>query len=409
MDNFLDRILERRLIITHFQPIVSVKKHTTVGFEALSRGVPPDGSDGVICPLDLFNAARRGHKTVALDCLCRDKALEAFRPYHARRKDLLLFLNLEGNAMDPDDGRGSLIAAARQTAIEPYHIVIEIVESKVERTEELHRFVSLYRRAGFLIALDDVGTGHSNFDRIATLRPDIIKVDRSIISGLDREYSKQHVLRALTGLAHRLGALVIAEGIETEEEAIAAVECETDLLQGYLLSRPNEDIEAALVSAIEPMRSVGSRYRDFVMAEINARMGTHRVYDLVMSEMIAALSDCDGREFDLKLVEFIQDYPVLECVYVLDMDGIQVSDTICNPDRIGGNRRIIFRPDERGADQSLKDYFYFIKAGKTQYTTDRYISMASGNWCRTVSSVFRVRGSQFHILCADFSSEESKG
>ena len=388
-------------------PLCPSKKNSTVGFEALSRGVPPDGSDGVISPLDLFDAARREHKTVALDRLCRDKALEAFQSYHAGRKDLLLFLNLEGAAMDPDDGRGSLIAAAKKTSIEPYHIVIEIVESKVGSTEELHRFVSLYRRAGFLIALDDVGTGHSNFDRIATLMPDIIKVDRSIISGLDREYSKQHVLRALTGLAHLLGALVIAEGIETEEEAMVAIECGTDLLQGYLLSRPKADMEAALASAEAPMQSVGSRYKDFVMAEINARMDIHRVYDLVMSEMVAGLSECGGCEFDLKLVEFIQDYSVLECVYVLDMEGIQVSDTICNPDRIGGSRRIIFRPDEKGADQSLKDYFYFIKAGKMQYTTDRYISMASGNWCCTISSLFHERDSQPYVLCADFSSEES--
>ena len=408
MDISLDQILERRLIVTQFQPIVSVKKNTTVGFEALSRGISTDGSNSIIPPLDLFNAARKEHKTALLDLVCREKALESFRAYHANRKDLLLFLNLEGAAINPD-GPETLIDAAREASIEPYHIVIEIVESKVGNAVDLHRFVSHHRRAGFLIALDDVGSGHSNFDRIAALRPDIIKVDRSLISGLDTEYSKQHVLRSLTGLAHRLGALVIAEGVETEEEAMVAIECETDLLQGYLLARPMKDMEAAMASVVAPMRSVGSRYKDFVMAEINARMGTHRVYDLVMTEMIERLADCAGCDFELTLVEFIQDYSVLECVYVLDMDGVQVSDTICNPDRIGGSRRIIFRPDEKGADQSLKDYFYFIKAGKTHYTTERYISMASGNWCCTVSSLFRSFNAQPYILCADFSSEECKG
>ena len=94
------------------------------------------------------------------------------------------------------------------------------------------------RQRGFLVVLDDVGAGHSNLDRIPLIRPDIIKIDRSLITGVDADFYKQETFKSLVSLSRRIGALVVAEGIETEREAVAALELGADLLQGYFLGRP---------------------------------------------------------------------------------------------------------------------------------------------------------------------------
>jgi EAL domain-containing protein (putative c-di-GMP-specific phosphodiesterase class I) len=134
------------------------------------------------------------------------------------------------------------------------NIVIEIVESDTEDTEALIRFVKSYRECGFNIALDDVGTGHSNFDRISLLRPDIIKIDRSIISGIATDYFKQEIFKSLAKLSKGIGSLILAEGVETKEEILCCLEYGADLLQGYFFSRP---IDPGLLGSHEEEKKIG--------------------------------------------------------------------------------------------------------------------------------------------------------
>ena len=84
-----------------------------------------------------------------------------------------------------------------------------------------------------LIALDDMGTGYSNLERIASIKPDIIKLDRSLIQDIDREYHKQELFDFFLKLAHKIGVFVVVEGIETEAEALSCLERGADLVQGF--------------------------------------------------------------------------------------------------------------------------------------------------------------------------------
>jgi len=93
---------------------------------------------------------------------------------------------------------------------------------------------------GFSVALDDVGTGHSNLERIARIKPDIIKIDRCLIHDLDQERYRYIVVRSLRNLAQSIGALVLAEGLETEGEALAALDLDINLHQGYYYAKPEE-------------------------------------------------------------------------------------------------------------------------------------------------------------------------
>ena len=78
------------------------------------------------------------------------------------------------------------------------------------------------RRLGFLLALDDVGIGHTNLARIPRLEPDILKIDRVLVHGMSVNYHRREVFRSLLLLAHQIGALAIAEGVEDETDVLSA-------------------------------------------------------------------------------------------------------------------------------------------------------------------------------------------
>ncbi len=99
----------------------------------------------------------------------------------------------------------------------------------------------------------------------------------------------------------------------------------------------------------------------------------------------------------------IRRYPQVEALYVLDEAGIQVSDTVCSFDPSAPTGRMMFRPALKGADHSLKEFYYVLLDVELQkYTTDPYVSMASGNICRTISTCFRdANNNKMYILCID--------
>ena len=208
--------------------------------EALSFGLHPDGGR-IIPPLQLFHEAESQGKTLDLDRLCREKALVAFAERFGRDTDLMLWLNLETSILSEEVvGSDRLMRAVHESGLAPHQIVIEIVETHVPDVSSLQKFVEIYKGYGFSVALDDVGTSHSNLERIARIKPDIIKIDRCLIHDLDQERYRYIVVRSLRNLAQSIGALVLAEGLETEGEALAALDLDINLHQGYYYAKPEE-------------------------------------------------------------------------------------------------------------------------------------------------------------------------
>ena len=113
--------------------------------------------------------------------------------------------------------------------------MIEINETKVQDNAVLKRFTDTYRKYGFMVALDDVGTGSSNMDRILLVKPNIIKVDISLVRNIHNDYFKQGIFKSLVNLCNRIGALVVAEGVESEEEAIQVLRLGGQMIQDIIL------------------------------------------------------------------------------------------------------------------------------------------------------------------------------
>jgi EAL domain-containing protein (putative c-di-GMP-specific phosphodiesterase class I) len=402
--DLLTAILRAQSVSAHFQPQVAARSQDVMGLEALCRGIDPrDGR--LIPPKELFDLAASDEALIALDRLCRRKALETFREINGPDGGLLLSLNFEAGLLDKGVcGSGHIINLVRELGLDPRRIIIEIVESKVRDLAALERFAAAYKDYGFLLALDDLGAGHSNLERVGVIKPDVIKIDRSLISGLDQHYHHQEITRALLGLSHKIGALVVAEGVETEAEALAALELGVDVMQGYYFARPAPGVES-LALCQRRMRQVAANFRSYALEKIAAKQTKRGVFEAVAEGIAHELARLAAPELDRHLAGLLSEHPYLECLYVLDAEGVQVSGTVCDPDKLDTKRRAIFWPAPKGADQSLKRYYLLLKAGLERYVSEPYISLASGKLCLTVSCWFIDRDRQRRILCADFTSE----
>ena len=404
----LRRILAAGSVFTCFQPLVSLRTQKVLGLEALSRGQDPLTGQ-VVPPLELFAQVQTDAEMIALDRLCRQRALEGFRDIRQGNPDLILSLNFEGSLLDRGvKGSGHIYNSVRELNLPPNCIVIEIVESKVNDHQALVEFTEIHRAHGFLLALDDVGAGHSNLERIHTLKPDVLKIDRSLITGLDHEFHQQEVARALMSMAQKIGALVVAEGVEREAEALITLEMGVDILQGFLFGRPGQP-QPVVGQARQMIGGLARRFRDHTINSIAAKKAQHARYNGVVEDLVAGLYGKPLAEMDQRLKMMIPTHPGLECLYVLDRQGIQISETVCDPLKLISQRKHIFKPAARESDLSLKDYYMLLMAGLNRYVSEPYISRASGSLCITISTWFKDDKGAELILCSDFACEIDPG
>lgn len=395
----LDAILAQGRLFSEFQPIVSMRDQTVAGYESLVRA---RGAHGLVPPGPLFTQAARQGRTVELDRAARSAGLTAFSGQARLLTDKpLMWLNLETSILDQVEvGAGALEQAVRDAGLEPGRLVIEIVESKVRENTRLLKFVEHYRNHGFYIALDDVGAGFSNLERVALIRPDIIKVDRAIIAGLDHDFCKRMVLGSLTTLARGLGALVVAEGVETAAEAMEAMEQGVDLMQGFYFARPAQRLEGD--KCLGAMAGLGQLYAVQKMEKLTQGQRFMERVSHIVDRIAARLGRRPHPDLDVALKGQLSAWPEIEALYVLDKTGRQLSRTALRGD-IGPRARQLRRPAQPGADLSLKEYFLAIRGGMKRYVSPPYISQASGRLCVTASRpLFLAARPGRAVLCADY-------
>jgi EAL domain-containing protein (putative c-di-GMP-specific phosphodiesterase class I) len=400
----LETIIRRGGIVTHFQPIISIKKKEVVGFEGLSRGVV-EGSDRLIPPNSLYSTARKGGCVLALDRLCRKKTLENFKKSIYNQDDRqLVFMNFEASLLDEGvGGSGHMMKLVSQLDIHPCNIVIEIIESKVKDVIALKNFVETYRYYGFIIALDDVGSGHSNFDRISLIKPDVLKINRDILKNIDSNYYKQEVFKSIVNLSHNIGTVVVAEGVETEQEVLQCLTLGADLFQGYYFAKPHEAYSAIQKDALaKKVAGTADSYKADEIRKIRESNERHSFYARIIKGIITGLYFETAVSCEDVLREIVLEIFCVEAIYIVDHEGVQVTDTIINVNS-PLKRHKLFQPAQKKDDHSLKEYIYpLLHTGLKRFTTDRYISLATGNVCRTVSAIFADKRKIKYILCVDF-------
>jgi EAL domain-containing protein (putative c-di-GMP-specific phosphodiesterase class I) len=154
--------------------------------------------------------------------------------------DALLFVNVLPRSLEDPEWRGDPVDALLDgSALRRERVILEVSEralggDAVRACEALDRL----RDRGFRFAIDDVGTGYASLETLQALHPDFVKVDRSLVRAIDAQRIKQEAMSSLLSIAGSLGADVIAEGVETEGEAVALQRLGVRLAQGYLFAPP---------------------------------------------------------------------------------------------------------------------------------------------------------------------------
>jgi len=213
------------------QPIVDlehVDDEAVMGWEVLYHA--PKGFSGVGAK-GIFSEAARQKKAYNLDLVCCQKGVRSLKRLGP---DARAFFNLQ-----PE----SFVAKLFEHQASPFKLlkrppVIEVMESQRYRTKQLVEAARVWHEAGFLLAVDDVSTGYNRLLSVVDLKPDFIKLDRQLVADCHENQRRKVVISSINALANDLGAVVIAEGIETKEELECLQPLGIKYAQGFYFSRP---------------------------------------------------------------------------------------------------------------------------------------------------------------------------
>ena len=238
-------ILQSRKLQTVFQPIINLEERKVCAVEALIRG---PFESALHRPLNLFRVAEEFDVLYELDNFARLNSLQSFTSQVKDESDLHLFLNISVNAvMNENHQKGVTLDALEKLGVSPERLVIEITELQpIEDHDLFMNAIEYYRSIGFKVALDDLGSGYNGLKIWSEMHPDFVKIDRHFVSDIHLHADKKAFLKSMLSLANSMGTLVIAEGVETEQELNVLIDLGINYVQGYLFKKPESEITREL-------------------------------------------------------------------------------------------------------------------------------------------------------------------
>ncbi|MBJ7555785.1 GGDEF domain-containing protein [Marinomonas spartinae] len=232
----LNKIIQNGLITPVFQPIYDLSNGAIYGHEALSRG--PKNS-ALFNPDALFSLATKKGLLHELELLCRERALSRFAKLELEGR---LFLNVSASLLSsPLHQKGMTLEILNNLGLDQKRIVIELSEQHQYDHNGLSRIsVKHYRDMGFHVAIDDLGVGYSGLRLWSELQPEIVKIDKHFIHNIDKDEIKREFVRSILSISQRLKCILIAEGIETQQELDQLIDLGIEFGQGYFLGHPTD-------------------------------------------------------------------------------------------------------------------------------------------------------------------------
>jgi diguanylate cyclase (GGDEF)-like protein len=223
----LDRLIEGEGLSMAVQPIVDLRSGSVHAYEALARF----GRRSTDSPLHWLAIAEELGERDLLEHACLRAALELFP---SRPPGIRLSVNLSAPVlMDPRT------LAILERPADLSGLIIEVTEEALVQSEaQLHQVIDPLLARGAMLAVDDMGAGYSGLRQITTVHPNYLKLDRSLIAGIDEDEDRQALVGALVGYAKRVGSLLVAEGMESASELQALLDLGVPLVQGFYVGRP---------------------------------------------------------------------------------------------------------------------------------------------------------------------------
>ncbi len=309
-----DRIIDNNLFKYHYQPIVSVATGEIYSYEALMR----PQSELLKSPLqilkyaDLVNRLNDIQKATFLNILGVIDADPSF--FHKK----MIFINSIPKTVLSDEDQAKVDELLLK---HNGYVVVEITEQAELKGDDFQVFKERLERMNVQTAIDDYGTGYSNVRNLLRYMPDYVKIDRSLLSGMQDDPKKRHFVREIIEFCHSNGILALAEGVETSEELRAVILLGADLIQGFYTARP----------AADPIESVPYDIRQEIKSFLHERQEgmASQVYDADSGEHIdlARIAENEtaciliGRDGDYS----ISGNPKLDAEVVIEIaDGVSV-------------------------------------------------------------------------------------
>lgn len=248
----LNKLIDQRLVDYHFQPIVSTATGEVFAYEALMRSK----MDSLKTPLEILSLAKSQSLLYQIERLTWFEALKDFAGFGRVVQDCRLFINSIANQFLLP---GDLTILERQYGHMLSHVVVEVTESEQPSDEMNQRKQRAVTHWHASVALDDFGTGYNSETMLLRLNPQFVKMDMSIVRGVDKDERRLKLLQNMISYAKERGIKVIAEGVEHRSEMAVLIENGVDYLQGYYVGRPSPVPQQPSASVREEIRAIYAR------------------------------------------------------------------------------------------------------------------------------------------------------
>ena len=235
MASAIREALDDKRIICHYQPILDQKTDKIYKYETLVRMVSKEGK--IIPPIEFLEISK---KTKLYSYITREVLHQACNTFKNREENFSINLSID------DIKDINIVNEIIETIIETNtasRITFEILESEeIENYQEVRNFSKRIKEIGSKIAVDDFGTGYSNFEHILKLNVDYIKIDGSLIKGMENNNKNRIIVETIVDFAKKIGAKTIAEFVYNEATYLISKEIGIDYLQGFYIGKPSENL-----------------------------------------------------------------------------------------------------------------------------------------------------------------------
>ena len=246
IEHDLHQALERQEFVLHYQPIISLKDQCIVGFESLVRWNHPQ--KGLIPPCEFIPVAEETGLIIALGQWILNESCRQLRVWHQdfpMHSNLSISVNLAAKQLGEPSLIHQIDLALEQSGLDGQFLKLELTESMLlQNVGETLKTMATIRSRGINLSIDDFGTGYSSLSYLPKFPINTLKIDRSFVSNMGRDSENLEVIRCIIVLAYSIGMDIIAEGIETREQASQLIKLGCKLGQGYLFSRPLKAADA---------------------------------------------------------------------------------------------------------------------------------------------------------------------
>ncbi len=235
----VERLLDENLFHYFFQPIVNAKDGEIYAYEALMRAK----TDKKISPLQIIRYAGLMNRLDDVERLTFLNVLNYLKEHPEKFESRRLFINsIPGTTLDEADKE----KVDRELKLHSSTAVVELTEEAELDDAALEAMKIRYKELGIHTAVDDYGTGYSNIANLLRYMPQYVKIDRSLLSGIQGNPQKQHFVREIVEFSHENGIMALAEGVETTEELQTVIHLGVDLIQGYYTARPDPEVRQSI-------------------------------------------------------------------------------------------------------------------------------------------------------------------